>query len=892
MFGNILNTISNAASSVGKTVGNLASSFWNTFTKPTIPTGPNANLIDQGLASLSDVSKVVNPVNLAGDALNLFGRSIGLSNEQSSRPENMSKNTIPAWDSSGNVTEITPTPEQQNTYASMQKYAAPSVPIGGMSFVPAGPSAPLFPSPTPTPSGGGGGGNYGTPPPGYVWGSNGQAVVAPQAPSGGKGSGTPIAGGGAGNTPAPQGQSGSAGGGTSASLGAGSAVQGASVTGAPSSGDSQQKDKNTQKVSQPAAFIPYTGYGSDQELQGMGLSRTVTPGGGTGFTDKQGNFYVQDAGGFHLKTELPAGSTPMGGIQSAPQIMFAQGGGNVYMKQNQDGSIQYYVNQGRGFQPVINPNLNGQTNGQLTGQLGAPDTNVGFSAQGDNKMVQVGPATQPQGAGGASAVDANAPQFNAGGTGNPIDVGNLVGGASQDVQSIADAISSGNYTPTSLSDFNNRLQTLVSQLTSAMTTQSGIDPSTNYNIDPSLIANGDQNISHAIANDPTGFNQLNEQFGVPQLQQKYLTQISTIGGINSAVARLTQEILSDNNMPKGLAQNQISYLAAKANELMTPFQAQADMVKAQLSYATQNMRTYYSNYWNSQRLSLSTSRLGMQQLSLALNNSALGNDPTAIQAWADATGIPADQIALMSNFKNASNAANLATKESTAQANQIMTGLLTNPNTIPSLLSGVQQGIITPDEINGMARTAAGAALKGLFLTSAAESGVNLAGAQASYGFAANKSVKQQIGSLDNAISLTDEMNKLSDAAPRSIPLLNQWAIPGGILIGNTSYSNWSTAVTAYADELSGGLGFGTATDMTRQLGLNLSDWKKSPEQFKSDMQNVIVPFLNNKKNALVGQMGQYGNTQSNTGGTPAPAPQGSAPANSQGADAWANLGL
>ncbi len=90
-----------------------------------------------------------------------------------------------------------------------------------------------------------------------------------------------------------------------------------------------------------------------------------------------------------------------------------------------------------------------------------------------------------------------------------------------------------------------------------------------------------------------------------------------------------------------------------------------------------------------------------------------------------------------------------------------------------------------------------------------------------------------------------------------------------------------NTAQIAFADELSGALGYGSATDMSREMGFSMTDPNLSPENFRSAVDNIIVPFINRKKASLLGPMGQYGNTDLNpaakdptkpppkTGGTP-----------------------
>ena len=135
------------------------------------------------------------------------------------------------------------------------------------------------------------------------------------------------------------------------------------------------------------------------------------------------------------------------------------------------------------------------------------------------------------------------------------------------------------------------------------------------------------------------------------------------------------------------------------------------------------------------------------------------------------------------------------------------------------------------------------------------------------YKFSTSKPVLQQIASINNAVAGVPDLLKFSDQAERSgLPLINQFTFPGGIKLGSSTYPNFAAAQKAFADELSGALGFGNATDMKLQLGLDLTDPKLSPSTFKSVIQDVVIPFVQRKKAALLGPMGPYG---SEVGGGP-----------------------
>jgi hypothetical protein len=127
------------------------------------------------------------------------------------------------------------------------------------------------------------------------------------------------------------------------------------------------------------------------------------------------------------------------------------------------------------------------------------------------------------------------------------------------------------------------------------------------------------------------------------------------------------------------------------------------------------------------------------------------------------------------------------------------------------------------------------------------------------YKFASSPKVKAQMASLRNVLSGVDDLLKVSDEASRTgVPLINQIVLPAGRALGGKRYSNFHTAQIAFADELSGALGYGSATDMSREMGFDMTDPTLSPEQFRSAVQTVLIPFVNRKKASLVGEMGPY----------------------------------
>lgn len=169
--------------------------------------------------------------------------------------------------------------------------------------------------------------------------------------------------------------------------------------------------------------------------------------------------------------------------------------------------------------------------------------------------------------------------------------------------------------------------------------------------------------------------------------------------------------------------------------------------------------------------------------------------------------------------------------------------------------------------------------------------GFNPAGFELGYNFAKNPQVRKQLASLDNVQSGVNDLLRVSDAAARTdIPILNKYLLPGGVALGSKNYSNLKTARTAFADELSGALGYGSATDMSREMGFDMTDPNLSPAVFKSNVQDILIPFVERKRKSLTDQMGIYGQPGSaNPGVTP---PSTTPPGGSHVTDWKAALGI
>jgi hypothetical protein len=339
------------------------------------------------------------------------------------------------------------------------------------------------------------------------------------------------------------------------------------------------------------------------------------------------------------------------------------------------------------------------------------------------------------------------------------------------------------------------------------------------------------------------------------------------GGITTAVAKLTSEINDNTEIPTWLATRQIAFLSKKASELMTPFTAQANTIKAQLTYATANMKAYYSQYATGQRLNTSAQNSAGTQLNRVM--SAGGIDPTdtaAIADWSAKTGIPADQIAAAAQTKNLLTGLTVSGKEATQVANAQLEKVLNDPAYIQSMANGLNTGAVTADVLAQLTgRGTIGAAITSAIVSRAQEiadangnpSGVNYQGIVNDVIVAQNPAIRQRVTALQTVQNLTPAIQELSDAASRSnIQSINGAIQSVGIQFGGTTYNNFEDLATIVQSELSGVVGYGSASDQSRSIAAVFANPNQSPEQFMSSWNKVIVPALNATGAAIAAQAG------------------------------------
>jgi len=549
--------------------------------------------------------------------------------------------------------------------------------------------------------------------------------------------------------------------------------------------------------------------------------------------------YIQDAGGFKLVTSLPGQnqtttsySTPAGPVSPA------------YAAAAADGS-------------------SGQSASDITA-VTSPSAQPGAN-------VNVGP-TAPTVSSGTGL-----PSFSAGSVPSTFDLGSIT----SSLASVESGLSDGSMDAPTASDTIAKLQSAINDEISSATAAPSTPGGTTYNVAPSTVSGGDPTIDSAIASDPATFNALNAQFGVPQLQTQYINALTGVNSINAAVTKLTDEINNNTDIPQWLAVRQVAYLANKASELTGPLTNQANTIKAQLSYATSNMKLYYTQQNTQARLALTSNAQMQAQFKTALANSGINAaDPNSIASWSSITGFPQSEVYAMASNANLTKALTISGKQATQAANNMMLEAANDPNYIAGMAGALASGALTIQDLPyATGRGTIGSALTSKIMMAAQSmanasgnpNGINFSALQAQYAYSASPAVKTQIAAIQTTQNMAQQLMNLSQQAERSnYPTVNAMLKATGIEFGGTTYNNWNQFMTAYQDALSGALGYGSATEMTRAMAMEWADPNQSPAQFISAFNNVVTPALQAKADAFASQMGPFAGSANLTSPTSA----------------------
>jgi len=141
--------------------------------------------------------------------------------------------------------------------------------------------------------------------------------------------------------------------------------------------------------------------------------------------------------------------------------------------------------------------------------------------------------------------------------------------------------------------------------------------------------------------------------------------------------------------------------------------------------------------------------------------------------------------------------------------------------------------------------------------------------AQYELGFkmAANPQVRQRIVAINSLNPVIDQIEALANQAGNGdIPAVNKLLLGAKFQLGNRTVTNYRQLQTLLGDEVGNALGIGSGSDLKTKLGLDLVNPNLSPKAFADTMEQLRT-VLDQRKQALIGQMGIYGGAANGTGG-------------------------
>lgn len=139
------------------------------------------------------------------------------------------------------------------------------------------------------------------------------------------------------------------------------------------------------------------------------------------------------------------------------------------------------------------------------------------------------------------------------------------------------------------------------------------------------------------------------------------------------------------------------------------------------------------------------------------------------------------------------------------------------------------------------------------------------------YRLAGNPQIRQRLVAIDSLSPVIDQAEALADQVGNSdVPAFNRLLQGAKFQIGNKAVTNFRQMQTLLGDEVGNALGVGTGSDLKTRLGLDIVNPNLSPANFRSTMEQLRT-VLGQRKQALLGTMGPYGQAPPST--TPQQAP-------------------
>ncbi len=182
-------------------------------------------------------------------------------------------------------------------------------------------------------------------------------------------------------------------------------------------------------------------------------------------------------------------------------------------------------------------------------------------------------------------------------------------------------------------------------------------------------------------------------------------------------------------------------------------------------------------------------------------------------------------------------------------------------STFESSARDLANGKMTPDQFNQTyGRSAKTAPAKQMIIDRAQQINPKFSPSsfKAEYDYATTPSVMQQAQAIKSAYPNIDKMIQLSQqASANGIKSLNDIQLKGSVEFGGQPAANFLQAQKLLGDDVSGILGFGSASDMKTKLGLDVIDTGLTTAQFASNM-NQLKEFVDKKISSINDLAGIY----------------------------------
>lgn len=371
------------------------------------------------------------------------------------------------------------------------------------------------------------------------------------------------------------------------------------------------------------------------------------------------------------------------------------------------------------------------------------------------------------------------------------------------------------------------------------------------------------------------YNQLATQQGLPAIDQQIVDMQNLMNGTQDDIRKelTTANGFADEGQIIALADARNKVISKDLNNLLNIRQMKADYINQQVSLKQYDVNQAATNF---DKMFGYVDKL--TSLQNTINNSGFKNtlayqtyvqkeqtaafntidklskegglaniDKDTLQWLSDATGMPAALIE-----KAGTNNASMMDLKTL----QLKTKLEQNNgfgSSIPAIAQAVENGLLAPSELPGYGQNS----IRSQVLSQIYKDNPNFDSRQADASFAFQKSNKSQLiqASINSANYAAQKVIDLSDKVDRSdIQPINTALLQFKSKTGDANTSNFLAAVKIIGDEYGAVFGQGAATDFKAQLGLAVVDPNTSKEQFKSVLNDVVLPLMQARLSAIQAQ--------------------------------------